>query len=263
MRFGFRRLGQTDADAIKKACDDLPDRSQATGAQQLIAVAHRIIHHGGIIPIFAAMRHTMPQLIVFGLALYAAYWMFEKLKPVVEAAIRYLPIIKNITFKATLVFFGLCALLMLVSLIRTIGRLVRATLNGPQKQTQEATRTQRNAPNANSFINNTTDSGRNNCDAEDRDEIENLHFITPKRRLLIDFIDLEGKRSRRVIKLLGFDTEDDEPGSGIFYVRAWCEMRRAYRTFSFSGIQSAADPETGELVDDLHDFLWSIGRRNN
>lgn len=58
----------------------------------------------------------------------------------------------------------------------------------------------------------------------------------------MDYINLDGVLSRRIIDVRAFALDDDG------YIQAFCHERRAVRTFKYGGIVGLVDLETGEVV---------------
>ena len=65
--------------------------------------------------------------------------------------------------------------------------------------------------------------------------------------LQINYVSKAGKSSSRMIRTEEVYEYDD----GIFVLRAWCSLRKDYRTFVSSRIQSCWDAFSHELVDDV------------
>ena len=68
-----------------------------------------------------------------------------------------------------------------------------------------------------------------------------------KDRLLIDYVDKSGNATRRSISVEEVYAYDD----GVFVLRAWCRLRKGYRTFVSSRIQGCRDSFSKETVFDL------------
>jgi hypothetical protein len=72
-------------------------------------------------------------------------------------------------------------------------------------------------------------------------------------RLKISYIDGEGRLTERIINVIEFDNAPSNSKSGLIIAR--CELRAARRTFRFDRIHKAIDLDTGELIQDVQDFL--------
>ena len=68
-----------------------------------------------------------------------------------------------------------------------------------------------------------------------------------KDLLLIDYVDKSGNATRRSIRVEEVYAYDD----GVFVLRAWCHLRKGYRTFVSSRIQGCRDSFSKETVFDL------------
>ena len=68
-----------------------------------------------------------------------------------------------------------------------------------------------------------------------------------KDLLLIDYVDKSGNATRRSISVEEVYAYDD----GVFVLRAWCRLRKGYRTFVSSRIQGCRDSFSKETVFDL------------
>ncbi|MFC1830593.1 hypothetical protein ACFL0S_01045 [Thermodesulfobacteriota bacterium] len=68
--------------------------------------------------------------------------------------------------------------------------------------------------------------------------------------LEINYVDGEGKKSNRVVKVRKFD-------HGLYggMIMAHCEVRDATRTFRYDRINKCVDIETGEVISDIRAFL--------
>ncbi|RME56771.1 hypothetical protein D6779_10020 [Candidatus Parcubacteria bacterium] len=65
-------------------------------------------------------------------------------------------------------------------------------------------------------------------------------------KLKIHYVDAEGRHTKRTIEL-----KKASPN----YLLAYCRMRKADRCFRIDRVKHAIDLETGEIVDDLHEWL--------
>jgi len=74
-------------------------------------------------------------------------------------------------------------------------------------------------------------------------------------RVFIQYRDEIGTASERVIDIIGFVPNDEATYRPIQRIAAWCELRRAYRTFRVDRIGAAADPDTGEVIEDVDDWI--------
>lgn len=66
-------------------------------------------------------------------------------------------------------------------------------------------------------------------------------------RLLIDYVDKSGNATRRPIRVEEVYAYDD----GVFVLRAWCLLRKGYRTFVSTRIKGCRDAFSKEMVFDL------------
>ena len=68
-----------------------------------------------------------------------------------------------------------------------------------------------------------------------------------KDHLLIDYVDRSGKATRRRINVEEVYAYDD----GVYVLRAWCLLRKAYRTFVGTRIKGCRDGASKEIIFDL------------
>ena len=73
--------------------------------------------------------------------------------------------------------------------------------------------------------------------------------------LLIYFVDRNGEATERNISTVNYVHDPETHGGSVY---AFCHLREAYRTFSFSQIKMVVDLNTGEVVGDLGAFLDSL-----
>lgn len=73
--------------------------------------------------------------------------------------------------------------------------------------------------------------------------------------LLIYFVDRNGEATERNISTVNYVHDPETHGGSVY---AFCHLREAYRTFSFSQIKMVVDLNTGEVVDDIGSFLDSL-----
>lgn len=79
-----------------------------------------------------------------------------------------------------------------------------------------------------------------------------------KARLQISYVDGDEKSTERVIGVIEFDNAPDNSKTGL--IMAHCEMRNARRTFRYERIERAVDMETGEVINNMQEYLrkaWS------
>ena len=75
-----------------------------------------------------------------------------------------------------------------------------------------------------------------------------------KRQLLIDYIDKSGNATRRPIRVEEVYAYDD----GVLVLRAWCRLRKAYRTFVSTRIQECRSMSDKEKVLNLLSRLKTL-----
>lgn len=71
-------------------------------------------------------------------------------------------------------------------------------------------------------------------------------------RLHINFTDREGKRTQRDVTSFRY-SYNQESKTGVLY--AFCHMRNGNRPFALNRISNAVDLETGEIIQDVGEFL--------
>lgn len=71
-----------------------------------------------------------------------------------------------------------------------------------------------------------------------------------KANLFITFRDVEGKVTERPITVQAVGSHLGEPT-----LVAFCRLRNSNRTFRISRIENCVDEESGEIIDDLYDYL--------
>ncbi len=76
-------------------------------------------------------------------------------------------------------------------------------------------------------------------------------------RLLIDYTGSEGKRTNRIINVQRF-----VPYGDSVMVLARCELRKANRTFIVERMNSCALADTGEVVEDVGAYLYSLYKQS-
>lgn len=74
-------------------------------------------------------------------------------------------------------------------------------------------------------------------------------------RLHISFVDREGAATQRDVDVKRY-SHNPETGTGMIY--AFCHLRQANRPFVFSRIKQTSDPETGEIIANIGQYLDSI-----
>ena len=74
-------------------------------------------------------------------------------------------------------------------------------------------------------------------------------------RLHISFVDREGKATQRDVDVKRY-SHDPKTGAGMIY--AFCHLRQANRPFVFSRIKQTSDPETGEVIPNIGQYLDGI-----
>jgi len=72
--------------------------------------------------------------------------------------------------------------------------------------------------------------------------------------IIIDYKDSRGTKTKRRIRITRFSENRD----GDLVIHAYCFERKAARNFLAVNVISAADPITGEIIDDAYDFLWQL-----
>ena len=68
----------------------------------------------------------------------------------------------------------------------------------------------------------------------------------------------DGRGVVTVRTLVVLEAFGNRPGGAITHLRGFCQLRRGIRTFRRERIVAAADPDTGELIEDIDVFL--LGR---
>lgn len=76
-----------------------------------------------------------------------------------------------------------------------------------------------------------------------------------KPRLRITYRDRHGEVTRRYVDVISYDL-------AVGSMEAYCQLRRAQRTFYFDSIQDAIDLETGEYVPDFPKYFEDIYRQS-
>ena len=66
----------------------------------------------------------------------------------------------------------------------------------------------------------------------------------------INYIDSKGEETERDIIVKKYNSR---------YIQAFCLLRREQRTFKIGSIVSCYDPDTGEVIDDIKEYLKSNG----
>jgi len=104
--------------------------------------------------------------------------------------------------------------------------------------------------------------------AGDKEVLDDLAFADEVvrlggKRVFIEYCDIEGRETTRTVQVLGYTPPGLEEDEEISLIAAWCEKRRDYRTFLFQRVLSAADPDTGEIIDDFEEWLRAAGRKRS
>ena len=87
-------------------------------------------------------------------------------------------------------------------------------------------------------------------------------LVAPPPRLALRYKGADGKISDRIVQPQTVEGTDP-PGKRETPERlvAYCELARAPRTLNISGVLSASDAETGEVIPDLADYLMGRAPR--
>ena len=79
-----------------------------------------------------------------------------------------------------------------------------------------------------------------------------------KDLLVIDYVDKSGNATKRSIRTEEVYEYDD----GVLVIRAWCHLRKDYRTFVSNRIQGSRDPFTKELLPSNKDLVERLKKRS-
>lgn len=80
-------------------------------------------------------------------------------------------------------------------------------------------------------------------DSYDDDEVP---YTTSNLKLHISYVDLKGSKTERDIIVKKYNSR---------YIQAFCLLRREQRTFKIGSIISCYDSNTGEVIDDIKEYL--------
>jgi predicted DNA-binding transcriptional regulator YafY len=99
-------------------------------------------------------------------------------------------------------------------------------------------------------------------EAANRTKLVHLHDAS--LRLLLQYRDRDGEVTKRQVLVRTMEAHRDDGGEfKANTLHAYCYLRRAPREFRFDRIISAAEPETGEVLDDLPLWLFEQKRLLN
>ena len=79
---------------------------------------------------------------------------------------------------------------------------------------------------------------------------DEVPYTTSNLKLHINYIDSKGEETERDIIVKKYNSR---------YIQAFCLLRREQRTFKIGSIVSCYDPDTGEVIDDIKEYLKSNG----
>lgn len=84
------------------------------------------------------------------------------------------------------------------------------------------------------------------------------YFDVRNARIGIDYRGSARSETRRTIVPAGFSYRIARDNRVfILTIEAFCELRHDHRTFKYDRIREAFDPETGEIIPNLGEFLWA------
>ncbi|MGE4522346.1 MAG: WYL domain-containing protein [Acetobacter sp.] len=82
-------------------------------------------------------------------------------------------------------------------------------------------------------------------------------------RVIIRYKDGGDDETERTIRPSLLEYETDAQGTiQIKYIHAYCELRKGPRAFRYDRLQSAYDPDTGEVVSNIGVLLWEHPGKN-